>query len=435
MRTKYRTHLSSEITPDLDGQEVIVAGWVHAKRDIGGKKFILIRDKDGFIQLVISKKESPPELLKIFHELTFESVVSVRGIVKKEPKARLGVEIKPLEIKILSKAKAPLPLDVSEKVPADIDTRLRERVLDLRRKEMQAVIKIMDTAVETIREFLRKLGFVEVFTPKIIAAATEGGANLFPVMYFGRKAYLAQSPQLYKELLAGSLERVFEIGPAWRAEESDTPYHLAEFISIDIEAAFMDYEDVMKILEKVIYKVIIRLKEERKNELNILGHELPEITLPLKRIAYEDALDILRSEGLDIKFGDDIGTPELRILSKCLKEPLYFITDWPRSTKPFYTKIKETNPKLTESFDLVYKFLELASGSTRIHRREELEERLKEQNLNPKDFDFFLKWFDYGIPPHAGWGMGLARLGVMLTGKLNVKELTFFPRDKKRLVP
>ena len=435
MRTKYRTHLSSEITPDLDGQEVIVAGWVHAKRDIGGKKFILIRDKDGFIQLVISKKESPPELLKIFHELTFESVVSVRGIVKKEPKARLGVEIKPLEIKILSKAKAPLPLDVSEKVPADIDTRLRERVLDLRRKEMQAVIKIMDTTVETIREFLRKLGFVEVFTPKIIAAATEGGANLFPVMYFGRKAYLAQSPQLYKELLAGSLERVFEIGPAWRAEESDTPYHLAEFISIDIEAAFMDYEDVMKILEKVIYKVIIRLKEERKNELNILGHELPEITLPLKRIAYEDALDILRSEGLDIKFGDDIGTPELRILSKCLKEPLYFITDWPRSTKPFYTKIKETNPKLTESFDLVYKFLELASGSTRIHRREELEERLKEQNLNPKDFDFFLKWFDYGIPPHAGWGMGLARLGVMLTGKLNVKELTFFPRDKKRLVP
>lgn len=430
----YRTHFSSEITPELEGKEVIVAGWVHLKRDLGGKKFLILRDKNGLIQVVLSKDQTPT-LIKHFNKLTLESVISVRGVVKRDPRAPRGAEIIPLDIKVLNIAKTPLPMDVSGKVSADFDTRLRERVLDLRREESKAVFKIIHTAVKTIREVLNKKGFIEVFTPKIIAAATEGGANLFPVLYFGKEAFLAQSPQLYKELLAGAFERVYEIAPAWRAEESDTPYHLAEFISIDIEAAFMNYEDVMKILEEVVYSVIKSVKEKCQHELYILKHTLPEINLPLKRVKYIDAVEILRSKGLDIKVGDDFGTPELRILAKEIKEQFYFIVEWPSLIKPFYTKPKDNEPEFSETFDLNYKHLELASGSTRIHDKNILKKRLKEQGLNPASFEFFLKWFDYGMPPHAGWGMGLARLAIPLTGKQNVKELVLFPRDKKRLIP
>ncbi len=435
MHTKYKTHRVEEITPDLNGSKVVVAGWVHQIRDLGGKKFILIRDGSGIIQIVVSKNEASPEILKTIDNLTLESVVKIEGVVKEDKRAPRGVEIVPIDIKILSPAKKPLPLDVSGKVPADLDTRLRERILDLRRLETMAIFKIMDVAVNTIREFLRRKGFVEVFTPKIIATATEGGANLFPVVYFGKEAFLAQSPQLYKELLAAAFERVFEIGPAWRAEESDTPYHLAEFISIDIEAAFMDYQDVMKILEELVYEVVNKIKNECSKELKILKYEPPNISLPIKRISYTEALEILRNAGLDIRFGDDIGTPELRVLTRELKEELYFIVDFPIDTRPFYTKPKNDDPRLSESFDLVWKHIELASGSTRIHRKEQLIEALRKKGLRPESFEFFLKWFDYGMPPHAGWGLGLARFMLMLTGRANVKEVTLFPRDKKRLIP
>ena len=236
----------------MDGMIIKFAGWVHRIRDLGGKKFVLLRDGSGLIQMTVSKDQVPVDVWNIVEGLTLESVIAIKAKVRKDPRAPKGVELIPLEIEVLSIAKKPLPLDVSGKVKADLDTRLKNRPLDLRRIEMIAVERICDTVLETIRRYLRSLGFVEVFTPKIIAAATEGGANLFPVFYFGRQAFLAQSPQLYKELLAGAFERVFEIGPAWRAEESDTPYHLAEFISVDIEAAFMDYYDVMRILEGLV---------------------------------------------------------------------------------------------------------------------------------------------------------------------------------------
>ncbi|RLG81545.1 MAG: aspartate--tRNA(Asn) ligase, partial [Thermoprotei archaeon] len=270
----FRTHLSSEISKDIAGKEVVVAGWVHVKRDLGGKKFLIIRDKDGFIQVVIDKKRQPA-LAELFYDLTPESAVSVVGTVKLESRAPSGYEIIPKEIRIHNKAKAPLPLDVSGKVPADLDTRLRERVLDLRRDVSRAYFKIVSAALKAIREELYRNGFIEIFTPKVIATATEGGAALFPVAYFGKEAYLAQSPQLYKELMAATFERVFEIAPAWRAEESDTPYHLAEFISIDIEMAFANYHTVMNILENVVKKAITVVKEECGKELKTIGYEPP----------------------------------------------------------------------------------------------------------------------------------------------------------------
>ena len=409
-----------------------MAGWVHAKRDLGGKKFLVLRDRSGTVQVVISREQR--ELSELFHELTPESAVSIAGRVRADARAPGGFEIVPSRIVVHSLAKAPLPLDVSGKVPADIDTRFRERVLDLRRDETRAFFRILSVALRAIREELYSAGFVEVFTPKIVASATEGGAALFPVAYFGREAYLAQSPQLYKELLAGAFERVFEIAPAWRAEESDTPYHLAEFISVDMEMAFANYEDAMRVLERVVARAVREVKEVAARELRVLGYEPPELRLPVKRITYSDAVRILAESGERVDPGEDLSTPHLRKLSELIGEETYFVTDWPDKTRPFYTMPKDDGV-FSESFDFVWRHLEIASGSTRVHRKEVLLKRLRERGLNPESFEFFLKWFDYGMPPHAGWGMGLARLGLMLTGAKNVRELVAFPRDKKRLVP
>ncbi|BBG24558.1 aspartate--tRNA(Asn) ligase [Sulfuracidifex tepidarius] len=428
----YRTHFVSEIGPELEGKEVEIAGWIFNVRDLGGKKFLLIRDKTGLGQAVLAK-DSPS--FSLANELSQESVVKVKGKVKADKRAPRGAEIHVEELELISKAKSPLPLDVTGKVKADLDTRLRERLLDLRREEMNAVIKIQSVAVKAFRETLYKKGFYEIFTPKLIATGTEGGAQLFTVIYFGKEAFLAQSPQLYKELMAGAVERVFEIAPAWRAEDSDTPYHLSEFVSMDVEMAFSDYNEVMHTLEDIISNILEKVRSECENELKALNYSLPEVRFPLKRITYSEALEILNGKGIDLKFGDDIGTPELRVLNEELKEDLYFVTDWPTLSRPFYTRAKNENSDLSESFDLIFRFLEIVSGSSRNYRREVLENALKARGLNPSSFEFFLRWFDYGMPPHAGFGMGLSRLMLMLTGLQNVKEIVPFPRDKKRLVP
>ncbi|MCI2415495.1 MAG: aspartate--tRNA(Asn) ligase [Candidatus Aramenus sp.] len=427
-----KTHFISDLTPTLNEKEVVVAGWVHLIRDLGGKKFILLRDKSGIGQVVVDRNSQAFQVAK---DLTQESTISVKGVVKADKRAPNGVEIHALEIRPLSVAKTPLPLDVSGKVKADIETRLKERLLDLRRPEMQAVLRIQNSVVKAFREALYSKGFIEIFTPKIIATATEGGAQLFPVIYFGKEAFLAQSPQLYKELLAGAVERVFEIAPAWRAEESDTPYHLAEFVSMDVEMAFADYMDVMDLIEDIFVNMVEYVKKNNEEDLKLLNHELPKVSNPIKKITYKDAIELLQSKGVNVKFGDDISTPELRTLNKELGEDLYFIIEWPASARPFYTKRKDSDPNLSESFDLIFRWLELVSGSTRNYRREVLEEELKARGLNPVNFEYFLKWFDYGMPPHAGFGMGLQRLMLMFTGLQSVKEISLFPRDKKRLVP
>ncbi len=431
---KYRTHYAMQIKPEMQGERVIVAGWVHTKRDLGGKKFIVLRDKSGSIQLIISKHESEKSVIDAFYDISKESVIMVEGIVKKSDKAPRGVEIFPLKITLLNKASPILPLDVSEKVPADMDTRLNARILDLRRPRVQAIFKIRDNVLKIIRTVLREKGFIEVNTPKIIATATEGGAQLFPVLYFGREAFLAQSPQLYKELLASAFERVFEIGPAYRAEESDTPFHLSEFISVDIEAAFIDYEGAMDILEEVVVRVLDGVRRENIEELELIGHEPPKISGKIPRITYDEAIEILQREGFDIKYGEDISTPAQRKLGEII-EGFYFIKDWPTDTRPFYTMPKEDNPNLCEAFDLMYGWLEVASGSTRVHRKGLLIAQLERQGLSPKSFEYFIKWFDYGMPPHAGWGLGLDRFMLILTGCRNIREVVLFPRDKKRLTP
>jgi len=429
-----RTHYSMEIKPEMNGEEVILMGWVKEIRDLGGICFIVLKDREGTIQITIPKKKVDSNLLEKVSLLKRQYCIGVRGMVRSLETAPRGVEVIPKEIKILGIAAHPLPIDVEGKIPAEIDVRLDVRPLDLRREENQAIFRIQHVVVKTIRDTLSRMGFMEVFTPRIIIAAAEGGASLFPVKYFEKEAYLAQSPQLYKEELTLSFEKVFEIGTFFRAEKSHTRRHLSEFISVDIEQAFATAEDVMNILEILIKRVFETVKSECKKELKVLNRKIEIPKVPFERISYDEALDELTEKNIEIEWGEDIPTPALRVLGRIHKS-FYFIVDWPTKCKPFYIKPKDDKPEVSESFDLMYSWVELASGGTRVHDKELLIKRLKEQGLNIESFKYHLKVFDFGLPPHAGWGLGLSRLMMVITGKTNIRDVVLFPRDRFRLTP
>ncbi|OYT53079.1 aspartate--tRNA(Asn) ligase [Candidatus Bathyarchaeota archaeon ex4484_135] len=435
MRKWRRTHYTDQLGPEMDGQEVVLTGWVRDIRDLGKICFMVLKDRRGTVQITAPKKVVGEELYEVISGLGRQYCVAVRGVVRAHPEAPGGFEVIPREVEVLSKARYPLPIDPTGRTPAELDVRLDARVLDLTRDEVRAIFIIQHEVLRAVREFLSKEGFVEVFTPKIIATATEGGAALFPVKYFDKEAYLAQSPQLYKEELTLSFERVFEIAPYFRAEESHTRRHLSEFVMIDVEAAFTDAEDVMEVLERLIRHVFKAVKEHCRKELALLGREDLEVPqVPFERLTYDEALELVRSEGFDVPWGEDFPTPALRALG-AKKPGFYFITDWPTASKPFYIKPRDDRPELCEAFDLMHGWLELASGGTRINDKELLIRRLREQGLNPANFEHHLKTFDYGMPPHAGWAIGLARLMMVITGKQNIREVVLFPRDKFRLVP
>jgi nondiscriminating aspartyl-tRNA synthetase len=429
-----RTHYSVEVRPELDGQEVTLFGWVQEIRDLGGIRFIILQDREGTVQITVSRKKVSSEVLSKSDALQRRYSIGVKGVVKKTEITPREVEVIPKEIKIFGTASPQLPIDITGKVPAQLEVRLDARALDLCREENIAIFKIQHTAVEAIRSFLFERGFIEVHTPRIIASATEGGAALFPVDYFERKAFLAQSPQLYKEQLVMSLEKVFEIGPFFRAEESHTRRHLSEFVSIDIEQAFASAEDVMQLLEQLMQHTCRVVGEKCERELAILKHRVDVPEIPFKRLTYDQVLEDLKKEGIEIPWGEDIPTPAFRTLGK-IHPYFYFITDWPTRSKAFYIKPRDDNPEICEGFDLMWRWIELSSGGTRIASKELLVKRLKEKGLNPESFKYHLQAFDYGMPPHAGWAIGLERLTMMLTGKKNIREVTLYPRDKFRLTP
>jgi len=434
LRDWRRTHYSDNIKPELDGREVIVLGWVRDIRDLGGIRFVVLQDREGIVQITIPRDEVDEVVMKKADSLQRQYSIGVKGTVKKMEKAPGGAEIIPSEIRILGIARHPLPLDITGRTPAEIDVRLDARVLDLRRDENQAIFRIQHVALEVVRNFFCRHGFTEVHTPRIIATATEGGAALFPVAYFEREAFLAQSPQLYKEELIMDFEKVFEIGAFFRAEESHTRRHLSEFVSIDIEQAFATAEDVMMILEELMQHTCQVVKEGCKRELKILRRRVDVPKTPFKRFTYDEILEELRKRGVEIPWGEDIPTEAFRILGK-LYPYFYFITDWPTKSKPFYIKPRDDNPDLCEAFDLMWRWIELASGGTRVHSKDLLVKRMMEQGLRPESFKHHLQVFDYGMPPHAGWATGLERLMMVLTGKRNIREVVLFPRDRFRLTP
>ncbi|GBC68732.1 Asparagine--tRNA ligase [archaeon HR01] len=425
---------AGKVTSEFEDREVSVSGWVQEIRDLGKIVFIVLRDATGICQIKVLPSKAGRELADTLKSITQESVITVRGRVVKEPRARLGVEIEASDIVLLSRAVSPLPYDVTGKVGAGMRARLENRILDLRKPENRSIFTLASSVSRALREFFYSEGFTEVRTPRIIATSTEGGAELFEVNYFGRPAYLAQSPQLYKEELVTVFEKVFEIGPFFRAEPSHTGRHVSEFTSVDIEAAFMDMEDVMKILERAVSYVYQWVLEKNRGELKTLGVELKPPKTPFKRLTYTEAVETLRALGEKIEWGEDFGTAHLRALGKKYRG-FYFITGFPAAVKPFYIQPSWDNPEISESFDLMYQWLELASGGTRISDRGLLEKRLAEKGLKPESFREHLKVYEYGMPFHAGWGLGFERLMMVITRRTNIRDVILFPRDRFRLTP
>ncbi|MFZ7137369.1 MAG: aspartate--tRNA(Asn) ligase [archaeon] len=429
-----RTHYTAQVGPEVDGQEVTVFGWVQEIRDLGGLRFVILQDKTGQLQITIHKNKVAADIVEKGRSLQKQYSIGVTGKVKQMKNAPGGAEIIPTELRIFSVSQQPLPLDITGRTKAEIDVRLDSRVLDLRREENQAIFRVQHAALQAARNFFSENGFMEVFTPRIIVSATEGGAALFPVAYFDREAFLAQSPQLYKEQLCLDFEQVFEIGPFFRAEESHTRRHVSEFISVDIEKAFANDEDVMQVLENMIHYVTKYVAENCKRELALLEHEIVVPEVPFKRLTYSKILEELEENNVHIDWGEDIPTVAYRVLGE-LHPYYYFITDWPTKAKAFYIKPKDDNPELSEGFDLMWHWMELSSGGARIHDKELLMKRLEEQGLSTESFKSHLQNFDYGMPPHAGWGLGLARFTMVLTGVQNIREVILFPRDQMRLTP
>jgi nondiscriminating aspartyl-tRNA synthetase len=433
-KTWKRTHYSKNIDTSLNGKEVIIVGWISSIREHSNVKFLMLNDRFGNIQVILKKNEYLASLTSEIPKIREHASIAIRGKVRSEPKAPNGIEIIPVEFKILSLANKNSPIVIQSRKGIGIDTRLDLRAIDLRRPYLQSIFSIRYTVLNSCREFLRREGFIEVNTPKIIATATEGGATLFPIFYYDREAFLTQSPQLYKEQLTMAFENVFEIGPIFRAEPSRTNRHLSEATSIDIEKAYAEYNEVMEILESMIHYVRDEVKDKNKSHLEYLKIKLPDISFPFQRYRYSDLIEKLQNVGESIEWGDDISQQRLRNLHDKGIKNFYFIIDWPTSIKPFYVKPKSTGTEC-ESFDLMYENLELSSGSTRIHDKSELVERMKKQGLNIDAFDFHLRVFDYGMPPHAGFGLGLERLLMSICGVENIRDVVLFPRDIDRLSP
>ena len=426
----FYTRKCGEIEESDFGSEQTLCGWLQDTRNLGGIAFLQLRDITGVIQLTLLKKKLGDENFKKWANINRESIILVRGIVKENTEAPGGVEMLPDNIELMNEAETPLPLGVIDKIDSEIETRLNARYLDLRKTEIAANFQIRAAISGAVHKHLRREKFLEVQTPKIIASATEGGTSLFEMKYFDKTAYLAQSPQLYKQMLmSGGLERVYEVGPAFRAEEHNTPRHLNEFISIDIEMSFADDDVVMGVMERLVATAARAVSKETE-ALKTLDVEPIDIELPLPRITYDEAVEMAQGK---VEWGEDLSMEATRAIAKQMNG-FYFITKWPLSLKPFYIQPDE-DPKYSKGFDFMYNEVEMTSGGLRVHDVNLLRERLKEQGLDPEGFNHYLDPFRYGMPPHAGWGLGLDRLSMIFAGAKNVRECVLFPRDRTRMTP
>ena len=427
---KERTYLR-DITPKDDGKKVTVCGWVYDLRDLGKVRFIVLRDITGEIQITGLKGDTDNEIFKLMSKISRESAVVVKGKAKKSEKAPGKREIFPDEIEILAEAEYPLPIDVSDFSKTELPKRLDYRFLDFHRRRTQAIFKIQSVIANSFREHFFNKGYIELEPPCVISAASEGGTELFQVQYFEQKAYLAQSPQLYKQMLACSMEKTYMITPVWRAEKHNTPRHINEIRQMDIEVAFKDQMGIMKEQEEVVKYIVKKVLESCKKELEFL--EIKSLKVPKAvYLSYEEAIKKVGG-----KSGEDFTPEQERKLCEIYPDSIVFTHSWPSSIKPFYImpKGEDKDAELSEGFDALYGGVEISSGGQRIHIPDLLIERLKAKGLNPKNFKSYIDSFRFGAPQHSGWSIGLERLTQIICGLDNVKEATMFPRDRDRLVP
>ena len=430
-----KTHYTIDVTPELEGQEIILGGWVRNFRNLGGLKFINFQDKYGERQITLKKGKVSDELFEKT-KLSYQYCIMVKGKVKAFKKAPGGVEIIPSEIKVLNKTPEKLPIDMTGETDSELDLRLNNRALDLRSQRNQAIFEIRGEVLRSIRSFLIERNFTEITTPKIIGSATEGGTELFPIIYFDKEAFLTQSAQLYKEQLSGVYERVYEISPCFRAEKSHTKRHLCEIFTLDVEMAFVDMYDVLNTLEELVHNVIKNIRANKLSALKFLNMDKRTTTpeVPFPRYKYDEILELISSKyGIDVEWGEDISTEAYRKLGDDMTG-YYYITHWPMSIKPFYIK-PSNDPKYSESFDLQMGWLELTSGGTRVHNQEELKNAITAKGLNPIAFESHLNVYGYGMPPHAGFGLGIARWITYLCGLDDIREAVLYPRTPERLTP
>jgi aspartyl-tRNA synthetase len=417
---------SNEVKP---GQKVRLFGWVERVKLLGKMSFLILRDRSGTIQITAKKGEVPEGVLKAISKLGREYCIEVEGKVVKSKIAKTGKEVIPDSIKVINKSEKPLPLDFSGKIESWKDTRFDHRYLDLRNPKTSEIFWLKHKIIGKIHEFFRKEGFIEVHTPVIQAAGAEGGATMFPVGYYGKKAFLRQSPQLYKQMLmASGLDKVYEIGQAFRAEKFHTRRHLSEFLSLDFEIAWIkSEEDVMNVLERSVVYVLKGLKKEG------IKVEIPSVPFP--RFTYDKVLEMLSEEGISLEWGKDIEDSQEAKLGEILAEKgkeWYFITKYPSKVKPFYIMF---DGKISRGIDLDFRGMEIASGGQREHRYDILIKVMKEKGLNPKDFIFYTNAFRWGMPPHGGIGFGVDRFITQIAELPDVQETILFPRTPERLIP
>ncbi len=428
-----RTHYIKDAKAQKTGN-VRIAGWVHDFRDLGKLKFVQLRDLTGIMQVIMKKGVVSDELLASV-KLNKEDVVSFEGELKENKMAPDGVEMVPKSFAILNKVERKLPVDPTGVVPSELDIRLDNRYIDLRRKESTLIFKTKSVAVTAFREKLRELRFLEIHPSAITGAATEGGADVFSLQYFENTAYLVQSPQLYKQMsVIGGLDRVMMCVPVFRAEKHNTTTHLNEITQMDIEMGFADHNDAMDILEQVTLHILRSVKKELGDEIDKTFGEL-KVPDKVPKYSYTELVEKLNANNFEMKHGWDFTKEAEKKLHEILGDELYFIYDWPTQVRAFYSMPDEKNPEICHAFDLMYRGLEISSGAKRIHLPALLEEQLKKRGLDPYNFEFYINAFRMGAPPHAGWSIGLERLVMKMCSQENIRECMLFPRDRVRLMP
>lgn len=436
MRTNYTNELGM-----LVGKEIVISGWVHDVRVLGGINFILLRDAKGIIQVTALKEKTDKKILDIFPKLHQEDSISVKGQVVKSKIAKIGIEVVPSEIEIISKSAVPLPLDPREVTPANFDTRLDARVLDLRKPENTAIFRIQAKIMAAMREWLDNNGYLNVNTPSLMGGASESGAEVFKVDYFGTQTFLRQDPQLHRQLLMiAGFDKIYDLGPSWRAEPSFTTRHLTEYRSVAVELSFIkDESDVMKVQEDLTIHTVKKVAEDCAKDLKFLKKEIEVPKRNFPELRFPDVYKVLEDRGHKINFGEDYDRDGEKSLADFVKEKykhdFFFVNRFPFAAKPFYVMRVDDDPQWARSVDMIYKGLEQSSGGQREHRYEKIISQIREKKMDVKQLSWFTEPFKYGSVPHGGFAIGIERFTEKLLDLENVREATAFPRDPKRTLP
>jgi nondiscriminating aspartyl-tRNA synthetase len=430
---------TADITAGDDGETVSIAGWAHEIRDLGGLTFVIVRDREGQVQVTF-KEDDDEELFEKAQEIGKEDIIHVTGVVEENDQAPGDREIKPNNLEIISNAESPLPMDISKNIDSDLSTRLDNRFMDLRQPEVHAIFSLKTKAMEAMQEWFDEDDYIDIDTPLISKGGAEGGAELFPVIYYEEEAFLSQSPQLYKQMLmASGFDKVYEVGTAFRAEEFATSRHVSEINMFDVELAFIeDHHDVMDVQEESLRYTIRKVKENAARELDLLDVDLkvPEEDFP--RITFDRAREILKEEYDHVpEDPGDLDTKGEKLLGEYFEEkghPAFFVVGYP-GEKFYYMQEVEGDDVASRKFDLIYKGQELSSGGQRQHDLDTLEEWMERQDVDKSNFSFYLEAFKFGMPPHGGYGLGIDRMIQKIAELDNIKEAILFPRDPDRLTP